>query len=71
MKIIRVSYSNQKEAAMIAIDMSNWCKENGLRHSYDFDWALITKDKEIHFRFYSDSESYSTLFALKWAGYEV
>lgn len=62
--------TNQKPA-LVAIEMSNWCKEQGLVHGQDYDWALITALREVHFRFYSESESIITIFALKWAGHEV
>jgi hypothetical protein len=73
MKIVKLAYhaNNQRLAAMWAIELSNWCKEQGLVHGRDYDWAFMNTIKEIHFRFYSDSESMSTMFTLRWAGHEV
>lgn len=71
MKIVRIPYTYQAKAAMFAIELSNWCKENNLEHGYDYDWALSTHEKEIHFRFYNDAESLATMLTLKWAGYEI
>ena len=72
MRVIKFSFSNTNQTpALAAIDMSNWCKEHGLVHGQDYDWALITAVREVHFRFYSDSESLISMFVLKWAGYEV
>jgi len=67
MIIVKIPYKDaQLYASKRAIEMSNWCKENGLVHSKDFDWSFMGNLKEIHFRFYSDDESRATMFALLW-----
>ena len=67
MIIVKIPYTDaQLHATKRAIEMSNWCKENGLVHSQDFDWSFMNHLKEIHFRFYSDEESLATMFALIW-----
>jgi hypothetical protein len=67
MIIIKIPYLGATNiAARRAIEMSNWCKENGLVHSKHFDWSFRHQLKEIHFRFYSDDESLATMFALIW-----
>ena len=67
MIIVKIPYTDaQLHATKRAIEMSNWCKENGLVHSRDYDWAFMNQLREIHFRFYSDDESRATMFALIW-----
>jgi hypothetical protein len=56
---------------MVGIQMSHWCKERGLEREKDYSWAFLADCKEIHFQFYNESESFSTMFALKWAGNEI
>ncbi len=53
----------------LGIELSRWCKENGLIHGIDYDWALITEKKELHFKFYGDHQSFASMFALKWGKY--
>ena len=52
-------------ATRLGIELSAWCKEQGLVRDHDYDWAF--NHGELHFRFYGDSESYATLFTLRWA----
>jgi hypothetical protein len=70
-KLIVVPYNNQRDAAGEAIAMSQWCRDMGLERNTDYDWTFMTGKKEIHFRFFGNKESYSTMFALKWAGNEI
>ena len=72
MKLVVLPFSDhQRLAVNSAIEMSHWCKGHGLDLGRDYDWSFMSADKEIHFRFYNQAESYSTLFALTWAGYEI
>jgi len=65
MIIVKIPHNDtQLLATKRAIKMSNWCKENGLVHSKDYDWAFRNLSNEIHFRFYSDDQSLATMFAL-------
>ena len=67
MIIVKIPYLGDTNIAVRqAIEMINWCKENGLVHSKHFDWSFMNHLKEIHFRFYSDEESLATMFALFW-----
>lgn len=51
----------------LGIELSMWCKQQGLLREQDYDWAHM--QGELHFRFHGESESYATLFALRWAEY--
>ena len=53
----------------LGIELSQWCKDNGLVRDKDYDWALITAKNEIHFRFFGDDPSFASMFALKWGKY--
>lgn len=71
MKLVTIPFLDQRGSAQAAIEMSYWCKDQGLVRDIDYDWAFMTNKKEIHFRFYNGNDSYATLFALKWAGNEI
>jgi len=70
-KTVVIPFRDQREASIVGIQMSHWCKERGLEREKDYSWAFLTDCKEIHFQFYNESESFSTMFALKWAGNEI
>jgi hypothetical protein len=53
----------------IGIELSKWCQENGLIRDRDYDWALMPGDNEIHFKFYGEDQSFTSMFALKWGKY--
>ena len=52
------------------IALSNWCKQQGLVSGTDFDWSYQPPDLSIVFNFYGESESFATLFSLKWNNYQ-
>ena len=53
-------------ASSLGIEMSRWCKEQGLMSGRDFEWAYHPEDYTVNFTFYGESESFASLFALKW-----
>lgn len=73
--VVKLDLNNHNEAAVkgfragMGIELSRWCQEQGLIHNQDYDWAVITAKKELHFRFYGNNQSVATLFTLKWAQY--
>ena len=72
MKLIVLPFvEHQRLAVNSAIEMSHWCKGHGLLPNRDYDWSFMSNSHEIHFRFYNQAESYATLFALIWTGYEI
>lgn len=72
MKLVVLPFSeHQRLAVNSAIEMSHWCKGHGLVLDRDYGWCFMADSREIHFMFYNDSESYATLFALTWTGYEI
>lgn len=56
---------DMRTTSSLGIELSAWCKQQGLVREHDYDWAFM--QGELHFRFYGDSESYATLFTLRWA----
>jgi hypothetical protein len=48
-----------------AVEMSRWCKANGLVQYLDFDWFFKTAYKETEFRFYGE-DGMATMFSLRW-----
>lgn len=67
MNTIRVPWidSNMSPEVHRAIEMSRWCKEQGLQQHVDYDWFFQSAFKETEFRFYGE-EGMATLFSLRW-----
>lgn len=51
-----------------AIQLSDWCKDQGLIMGLDFEWSVQKDDEQIMFKFMNAGEKYSTIFALKFGG---
>lgn len=49
-----------------AIEMSAWCKEQGLTYEKDYDYVIMSAKGEIHFRFFNEHESMGSMFAMRW-----
>jgi hypothetical protein len=49
-----------------AIQLAEWCKDQGLVMGLDFEWAVQQGDKLLSFKFMNKGEKYSTMFALKF-----
>jgi hypothetical protein len=49
-----------------AIQLAEWCKDQGLIMGLDFEWAVMLVDEYISFKFANKCEKYSTMFALKF-----
>ena len=49
-----------------AIEMSIWCRHQGLIIGTDYTWSFNPEDNEIVFKFYENSESWATMFSLVW-----
>ncbi len=55
--------------ADFAIELSRWCKNNGLKYGVDYEWALDSAAREVHFKFFGEGEMMATVFSLRWADY--
>jgi hypothetical protein len=51
-----------------AIQLADWCKDQGLIMGLDFEWAVFQTDEFVSFKFMNNGEKYSTMFALKFGG---
>jgi hypothetical protein len=51
-----------------AIQLAEWCKDQGLVMGLDFEWAVQQIDEYLSFKFMNKGEKYSTMFALKFGG---
>jgi hypothetical protein len=49
-----------------AIQLAEWCKDQGLVMGLDFEWAVFQADEYISFKFDGKGEKYSSMFALKF-----
>jgi hypothetical protein len=49
-----------------AIQLAEWCKDQGLIMGLDFEWAVMQSDEILSFKFMNKGEKYSTMFALKF-----
>lgn len=71
MKEVSVQWKDQRRGVEFGVMLSGWCREQGLVMNRDYEWYFKKNEREILFQFIGDGESFSTLFALKWAGHEV
>jgi hypothetical protein len=55
--------------AGLGVEMSQWCRDQGLERDKDYTWAYMSELHEIHFKFFGDNENFSTLFGLRWGEY--
>jgi hypothetical protein len=53
-------------ASNYAIELSDWCKDQGLIMGLDFAWAVQQVDEYVSFKFMNKGEKYSSIFALKF-----
>jgi hypothetical protein len=51
-----------------AIQLAEWCKDQGLIMGLDFEWAVQKDTEKIIFKFMNNGEKHSTIFALKFGG---
>jgi hypothetical protein len=51
-----------------AIQLAEWCKDQGLIMGLDFEWSVQKDTEKIIFKFMNNGKKYSTMFALKFGG---
>jgi hypothetical protein len=49
-----------------AIQLAEWCKDQGLIMGLDFEWAVSKNEDRLIFTFLNKGEKYSSMFALKF-----
>lgn len=67
---IEVPWTDQREGASFSIELSRWCKEQGLVDYKDYNWQFKPSERVTVFYFEDHCESYASFFQLKWAGRE-
>lgn len=68
---VEVPWRDQRAAALFSIELSNWCKEQGLIDRVDYNWQFKPQEQVTVFYFEDSAGSYATLFALKWVRNEI
>jgi hypothetical protein len=65
---VEVPWTEKREGADFSVELSHWCKDQGLINRIDYNWHYIPDQRVTIFNFEHSVESYATLFALRWAG---
>lgn len=67
MNVIRVPWisGTMNQEVFRAVEMSHWCKAQGLKQHVDYDWFFHSAFKETEFRFYGE-DGLATMFSLRW-----
>lgn len=68
---VEVPWRDQREGATFSIELSRWCKAQGLIDGADYSWHFHPGKQVTVFCFEDRAESYATLFQLKWASNEI
>ena len=63
---VKIPFVRRGPGANTAIEMSIWCRQQGLVNGTDYSWAFYPDDNKIVFKFYGTSESWASMFALVW-----
>lgn len=63
-----LNFMKLHHASNHAIQLAEWCKDQGLVMGLDFEWAVVQVDEYISFKFDGKGEKYSSMFALKFGG---
>lgn len=64
---VEVPWTDQWNGANFSVELSRWCKEQGLIDTVDYNWHFIPNQRITVFYFKEGAEMYATLFQLKWA----
>ena len=68
---IELAWKDQRDGANRSIELSRWCKEQGLIDREDYNWQFKPSEQVTVFYFEDSAESFATLFALKWNNNEI
>lgn len=71
MKRVEIHWDDIREGTNLSIELSRWCKEQGLEDRKDYNWKFKPSTNSTIFYFEDHVESYATLFSLRWAGNEI
>lgn len=65
-KYRKLSFMKLYHASNHAIELADWCKDQGLIMGLDFTWAVMKDEERLTFTFLGKGEKYSSMFALKF-----
>ena len=68
---VEVPWHDQRDGASRSIELSRWCKDQGLIDRVDYNWQFKPQEKVTVFYFEDHCESYATLFSLRWTTNEI
>lgn len=55
-----------REESNRAIEMSQWCRQLGLKLDIDYTWKLDKDNSQIVFTFSEQKESMASMLAMRW-----
>lgn len=67
---VEIPWTDQRRGAEFSIELSHWCREQGLKDRIDYNWKFKPSTQTTVFYFEDDKESYATMFMLRWGGYK-
>ena len=51
--------------AQKGVELSHWCRQQGLHLGIDYTWSFQHQSNELHFEF--QDPAFATFFSLKWS----
>lgn len=66
-----VPWRDQMNGANYSVQLSRWCKDQGLVDGIDYHWAFVPNERKTIFHFEDSAEQYASFFALKWTENEI
>lgn len=64
----KLDFMKLHHASNHAIQLADWCKDQGLIMGLDFEWMVLQAEEKIMFKFMHRGEKHSTMFALRFGG---
>jgi hypothetical protein len=66
MQLVKLPFKEpQMDESQRGISISRFLKEQGLVMNRDFTWAVRPNERELHFYFAQDAESWATLLTMR------
>lgn len=66
MQLVKLPFKDpQMDESQRGIAIARFLKENGLVMNKDFTWAVRPADRELHFYFDSEAESWATMITMR------
>lgn len=67
MKIVRLPFKNEEHRPETerGVEISRWLKQQGLQMGRDYTWMVSSKDRELHFMFNGEAETWATVLTMR------